>query len=337
MDTPTTLGLEQQSQPPAPSPPPPKKIGFIIMGWLGIAAGLAVTLLHAWGLSYGIVDASFWGRAVGGAVLPVLIAYLIAGRKSVRNFSSFGLWFCGVSIFCWAVTNEHPVSLQQHIGDIMKEASGTKPVENNGSSMDALVRDSMRDILDERKTHDRDMERYTPDLRKIYSLESFSSKEAMQRSVDAVRGIVTVDQTFSQQIERIPDQIQTRADHSGLSSSERADFMAGVRKGYGDAKLLALRRQAVGVEKDWGDQTVAFYEFAMENSTKIRVQGSHLLIANEQIRAEFNNRRKKSLALRESLQTLNKELESGQQEAMKQMGMTMADLGLEDKSHPPNK
>jgi hypothetical protein len=334
MLTPTTLGLEQQSQPPAP---PPQKTGFIIMGWLGIAAGLALALGHAWVLSYGIVDASFWGRAVGSAVLPVLIAYLIAGRKSVRNFSSFGLWFFGMSIFCWVVTTEHPVSLQQHIVDIVKEASGTKPMDNNGSSMDGVVRDSMREILDERKTHDRDMEPYTPDLRKLYSLESFSSKEAMQRSVAAVRGIVTIDQTFFQQVERIPDQIQTRADYSGLSSSERADFMAGVRKGYGDTKLLALRRQAVGVEKEWGDETVAFYEFATANSTKIRVQGSHLLIANEKVRAEFNDRRKKSLALRESLQTLNKELESGQQEAMKQMGMTMADLGLEDKGHPTSK
>lgn len=155
MDTPTTLGLEQQSQPPAP--PPPKETGFVIMGWLGIAAGLAVTLLHAWGISYGIVGANFWGRAVGSAVLPTFIAYLIAGRKSVRSFSSFGLWFLGMSIFFSMVTNQHPLSPEQHIVDIMKEASGTKPVDNNGSSMDALVRDSMRDILDERKTHDRDV------------------------------------------------------------------------------------------------------------------------------------------------------------------------------------
>jgi hypothetical protein len=166
---------------------------------------------------------------------------------------------------------------------------------------------------------------------------TFSNKAAMQRSVDAVRGAVTVDQNFSQQIERIPDQIQTRADHSGLSSSDRADFMAGIRKEYGDSQLLSIRHQAAEVEKDWGDQTVAFYEFAMANPTKIRVQGSHLLIANEAIRAEFNDRRKKSLALRESLQTLNKELESGQREAMKQMGVTAADLGLQDKSPPPNK
>lgn len=48
------------------------------------------------------------------------------------------------------MTNEHPVSLQQRIVNLMQEAAGTKPVDNSGPrSVDNLVRNTMRDILEE--------------------------------------------------------------------------------------------------------------------------------------------------------------------------------------------
>jgi hypothetical protein len=334
MDTPTTLGLEPQPQPPAP---PSNKLHFIL-GWFGIALGLFLALFRAWVWSYGIANAEMLGYALGGALLPALIAYLIAGRKSVRNFSRFGVWFSGLSLFFFIVSNQRPVSVQQHIGDLMKEAAGTKPVDNSGPrSMDELVRDIMRDILDERKAFDRDMGRFNPELGKLYSVESFSSKEAMQRSVDAVRGAVAVDQRYSQQLESLPQRIQTRVDRSGLSDSFDSGFMEGVRKAYGESKPLNLRRQAMEVEKQWGVATVAFYEFAIANSTKIRAEGSHLVIGNEKLRTEFNARMKQSQTLRDNLTALNTQMESAQREVMQQSGLKPSDVGLEDTSHPAGK
>jgi hypothetical protein len=334
MDTPTILGPEPQPQPPAR----PSNTLHFILGWSGIALGLFLALCRAWVWSYGIANAEMLGYATGGAVLPALIAYLIAGRKSVRNFSRFGVWFSGLSLFIFLVSYQPPVSLQQHIVDLAKESAGTKPVEkSNLGNADTMVRDIMRDILDERKAFDRDMEQFNPELRKMYSVESFLSKEEMQRIVDAVRGAVALDQRYSEQLESLPQRIQTRVDRAGLSDSFDSGFMEGIRKAYGESKPLNLRRQAMAVEKQWGDATVDFYEFAMANSTKIRVDASHLVIGNEKVRAEFNARMKKSRTLRENLTALNTQFESAQRELMQQSRLTPKDLGLEDSVHPASK
>jgi hypothetical protein len=278
------------------------------------------------------------GYAAGGALLPALIAYLIAGRRSVRNFGRFGVWFSGLSLFFFLIGYQRPVSLQQHILDLMKEAASTKPVEkSNSRNVDAMVRDIMRGILDERKAFDRDMAQFNPELKKVYSVESFSSKEAMRRIVDVVRGAVALDQRYSQQLESLPQRIQTRVDRAGLSDSFDSGFIEGIRKAYGESKPLNLRRQAMEVERQWGDATVAFYEFAMANSTKIRVDGSHLVIGNEKVRAEFNERMKKSRTLRENLTALNTQFESAQCDLMQQSGLTPKDLGLEDSGHSASK
>lgn len=128
MDTPTTLRLEPQPQPPAP---PSNKLHFIL-GWCGIALGLFLAMFRAWVWSYGTANAEMLGYALGGALPPALTAYLIAGRKSVRNFNRFGLWFSGLSLFFFIVSSQRSVSLQQHISDLMKEAAGTKSVDNSG-------------------------------------------------------------------------------------------------------------------------------------------------------------------------------------------------------------
>lgn len=181
------------------------------------------------------------------------------------------------------------------------------------------------------------MARFTPELAKLYTVDSFSSKEAMQRSMDAVRGAVAVDQHYSQQLESLPQRVQAKVDSSGLSDSFTTGFTEGIRKSYGDSKSLTIRRKAMEVEGQWADTTVAFYQFAMANATRIRVEGPHLVIGNEKVRAEFNERMKKSQALHENLDTLNAQMESAQREVMQQTGITRKQIGLEETSKPANK
>lgn len=59
MDVQTTLGIEPTAQPP--HPPPLEKKSPFILGTLGIALGLFLSLFRAWVWSYGIVDADDCG------------------------------------------------------------------------------------------------------------------------------------------------------------------------------------------------------------------------------------------------------------------------------------
>jgi hypothetical protein len=317
-----------------PPPPQPGKKRFIL-GCLGIGLGLFLAFFHAWVWSYGTMGAQGWGAMVGTAILPALIAYAIAGRKSVRNFNRFGVWFSGLTLLFVVVSNRNPVSLQQHIGDLMKEAAGTKAVDNSGpGALDNLVRDMMRGILDNRKAFERETQPLSADLGKLYSAESFSSQEAMQRIISAMHAIVAADERYSKQLEGIPDRMQATVDRSSLSDSDKKGFMDGLRKSYGNAKALRIRRQAMETETQWEGATVDLYDFAEANATKIRVQGTKLTISDEGIRSKFNDRFRKARKLRDDLSAMNTQLESAQKAALQDAGLTPKDLGLGENEQP---
>ncbi len=329
MDAPTNPGLEQQPVRPAPL----TKLR-LILGMLGIAMGLFLAWVRAWLWSYGDINAEMLGYAAGGAILPALVAYLIAGRKRVRNFSRFGLWFAGMSLVIFIVT-PRPVSPQQHMVDLMMEAAGTKPVDNSrASSTDQTVRDMMRGILSERKAFDQEMGQFTPELAKVYTAQSFSSKQAMQSSLEAVRGAAAADQRYAQQLESLPERIRATLKGSGLSEHEAAEFAKGVNSAFGDSKVLNIRRQVTTAENQWADATVSLYDFSITNASGIRVQGPQLVIRNEKIRTGWNARLNSALVLRDSLNTLNHQLEGEQQKYLQGVGLTPANLGLENPGKP---
>jgi hypothetical protein len=320
-----------------PPPPQPGRKHFIL-GCLGIGLGLFLAFFHAWAWSYGTMGAEAWGYAGGAAMLPALIAFAIAGRKSVRNFNRFGIWFSGLSLFFFIVSSKHPVSLQQHIGDLMKEAAGTKAVDNSGpGALDNLVRDMMRGILDDRKAFETETQPLSADLGKLYSAESFSSQEAVQRIINATHAIVAADERYSKQLEGIPDRMQATVDRSSFSESDKKGFMEGLRKSYGNAKTLQIRRQAMETESQWEVATVDLYKFAEANAKKIRVQGTKLMIGDEGIRNQFNERFRKARGLRDDLAAMNTQLEGAQRAALQDEGLTLRDLGLGENEQPGKK
>lgn len=343
MDGPSTPGVDPQPIPPQPpiSPQPeiprPRKKARLVFGCIGIFLGLAIASLRAWMWSYGVVTAEASGYAMGVALVPALIAYAIAGRKKVRNFGRFGMWFAATSAIFLAIGSVRPVSMKQHVADLMREAAGTKAIERGGAPMDNLVRQMMQGVLEDRKNLERETAPFAAELGKLYSVGTFSGKAEMQASIDAVRGIAAADRRYSQTLQGIPDRIEAMVNASSLSESDKRDFMAGVRKSYGNQKTLQIRREAMDVEQQWEDTTVALYEFCMTNAARIRRHGDRLAIGNEQVRLGFNQRLEKALSLRKELRKRNDELEAAQRAALQASGVTMKDLGLEDISQPGRK
>lgn len=329
---PEVSSQQVESQPPLeiptePALPPPPKKSRYVLGWLGLALGLFLSYLRAWGWSFGMMDAQAWGYATGSALFPALIAYLIAGRKSVRNFSRFGLWFSGLSVAFFLIS-EHPVSLQQHIGNLAKEAAGMKPMSSDGPSLDKLIREMMRMVLDDRKLLDQESAPFAAKLGKIYSAESFATQDAMRGMIDAVHGIAAVDERYSKKLESIPERMETYVGAATLSDSDKKDFMAGVRNSYGSQKAIQIRRQAMATERKWEAESVGLYEFALKNSARVRVAGDQLIIPDARTRNEFNDRLEKAEKLRQEIVKLNSELETAQKAALQQIGLTPKDLGL---------
>lgn len=328
MDSPIPPDLQPLPPPTPPSPTPSQKT-HIILGCFGIALGLLLAFFRAWIWSYGLMTAESWGFAMGSAVLPALIAAAIALRKSVRSFNRFGLWFSGLSLVFFILMSRTPPPFQQHVGDLMKEAAGTKAVDNSGpGTLDNLIREMMRGVLDDRKAFDREVAQFTPALEKLYGVETFSSPEAIQKTIDAVNGIVAADQRYSKKLEGITDKIQVYVDSSHLGETDKRDFMEGVRKSYGNVKTLQIRRQAMGTEKQWGDATLDLYRFALANASKIQVDGEVLRIGSDELRRGFKDKMQKARGLQSQLDKQNDELEKAQGAALQEAGLTPKDLGL---------
>jgi len=83
---------------PAPIVPAPtsKPLGLIF--WVCIVVGVLLSFSTARVWAHGEWTGEAQGYAFGGILVPGLIAYLIAGRRKLRDPADFGLWFCGLCL-----------------------------------------------------------------------------------------------------------------------------------------------------------------------------------------------------------------------------------------------
>jgi hypothetical protein len=68
--------------------------------WVAVAFSFLIGVYKALIWSHGVVSAEVIGYALGSPILPVLIAYAVAGRKKVigRGYA-FATWVAALSIF----------------------------------------------------------------------------------------------------------------------------------------------------------------------------------------------------------------------------------------------
>lgn len=315
---------------PAPIALAPRPKPFGVLAWVGVVVGVFLCFLQAWIWSGGVWTAESSGYAMGGVVFVGLIAYAIAGRRKVRNPNRFGFWYWGLALLFYRVEFSHrPPDPKLHVGELFKEAAGTKAIEREGSPMDIVVRDFMRDVLPYKKAYEAKVETFGVEMAKVGSAESFANKAAMQSSIEAVRGIVAADQDYGQQLDNILERVQKKVDATSLTESEKRAFMKGLSGAYGNSKILADRRQVMAAETQWSDATVELYQLGLANSGKIRVKGSQIVINDENLRARFNHQLQEFNRLKESVDKLNTQLEQDRRSAAREVGLTPQDIGAE--------
>jgi hypothetical protein len=320
------------------SSPPGPEVNFLgIFAILGIVAGIFLAFFRAWAWSSGEFGGEAFGYALSGVLIPGLISYAIAGRKKARNLNRFGLVFFVVSVFAFALeVSQRQPKQRESPADLVKEATGKKAVDPaNSSETDRLGRTVLGDMLAIRKSHDAQVAKFSSDLSRIYSAESFSNRVSMQRCIDAVQGTLQADEDFSHQFQGWRDHIKEKVDHSSLSGADKEGFIQGVERTIGGSDILKVRDQIVEAEEKWAAATKDLYTFAMANDQKIKVKDSDLLIDDEKVRSDFNRQLKDCRDLRSKMRSLNSQLRQLQDAAMKQIGITRDDLGLGQSQSTP--
>lgn len=313
----------------------PKHFG--VLAFLAIAVGVLLAFYRAWIWCNGLFTAEAAGYAMGGLLLPALIAYAIAGRKKARNPNLFALSFCALCVFSLLLEiSNRPLGLKERMAGLMKEAAGTKARDAAESPIDALARKMFEDILQQRKSYEVEVAKFKDDMAHIYTAESYSSKPSMQRSIKSMQAVLALDQQYTRQLQVLPQHMKELADRSSLSEEDKQGFMKGVNETMANSKLLSVRDQAIEAEARWVDATVTLYNLASANVAKIHVKNSKILIDDEKLRTEFNKDLEKSQDLRKSIDTLNAQVNQLQQEALQQSGLTKQDLKIDGSEPQPH-
>jgi hypothetical protein len=224
--------------------------------------------------------------------------------------------------------------VNQEIVGIIKQSAGTQPANGIstpllGTDLSAVVRDFFSQIMRLRRKHDQDSEQYARALGKLYSADSFSSPARMRESMQAVDGIQKIDQDFANSFGKALGELKTRVQASSLSAHDKEGFMHGVNNALGSSEVVAKWKDLQKAEDKWAKVTHAFYGFALEQSSAIKAENGHVLIAGEAVRQEFNIRLHECVDLRNHVVAANRTMELKQQAGMKNMGVTRSDLGLQ--------
>jgi len=122
------------------------------------------------------------GYWFGLQLIPLLVASIVVRFKPRRKMRTFSTLFCCVGLVGLFLTfiGSVPQRLAHHEKtpqEIVREAVGTKPIEDTGDPSDQafsrMIRGFMNDMIAARKKHDRDAAALQPALDTLYTSKSF--------------------------------------------------------------------------------------------------------------------------------------------------------------------
>lgn len=278
------------------------------------------------------------GYWFGAQLVPLLVGLIVVRFKPLRKIRTFSTLFCcvglvGLLFVFFGSVQERLARHQKTVREIVKEAAGTKPIENTGDSseqaMDRVSREFLSDILAARKKHDADATALQPVLATLYTPGSFQSRQHMENMIAAVRKIEQVDGEMAEKLQRWPQETRARLDASGLSQQQKEDYLSGFQKAYGSSDVMAAWREVHSIEGQWATATVDLYTFASQHARGIKTNSKQILIADKSVLSPFNARFTNSRDLRNKLHQANQRLATIQSLNMQKLGINKADLGLQ--------
>ncbi len=293
-----------------------------VLGWTGLLA-------YARG-GYPSEATGYW---IGMLLIPFLIAYAIAGAKRRRNWMAFSWWFFGLGIILSGSMNQKSLTSLSP-PDMLKELSGTKPLEENlpenQKEMAAVTRAVFAELRANEKSTDEQIEAIRPEMERLYTSESFSSIDAIRQTKGAIDKALSLDSETAALLERLPDSLKARLNQTSLSDSEKNQFMEGFLTSFNKTDYVSARRQVMTTETDWANSVNDLYSFSLQHFSDIAVRKGSIIIAREGTRSSFNQKLSRAQNLQEAFLAARKRVEELRDASFKKSGISLADMGLKN-------
>ena len=296
-------------------------------------AGIVLVVVYAlivaviWG--GGSFSAEVFGYATGGVLIPFVIAYLIAGRRSRRDWNRFARLFVwiGVGVLTMNAVSSLAEPPRNNVNEYVKRALTKAAAGQSGSGTEeVLFVDFFRDVITATRRYQdaaSACNRYSP---KAFTPESFAGAEVMDQTRSHLTQCVSLDLEHYEETQKILSAFRQKVAASDLSQQHKDEMLKGVDEG--EAASMNAYGNVIQVERLWLSATTDLYQYSRDHAGQIHVRGGRVLISGDDVLAEFNHKLHSAQALHRSFLQANTQLEALRRETSNQIGFSPADLGL---------
>ncbi len=326
---------DQYTLGPAISSLPPKRnllrfIGIVFRILLTVAYAAFITLIQ-YRLQFSSEAFGYW---LGTMLVPFLAAYAIAGAKKRRNGRAFSYWALGILVVLGSASlaGNRKRLTDLATPDMLRTMAGTKPLANDASDDDkqtvAVTKLIFADMRDINTSYEQKQAILRPDLARLYTYSSFSSRQSLEQMASVVNQKLALDRDASAKIEHIPDIVRKHLASSTLSESEKQEFLKGFESKFGTSEVILARKGMMAAETDWANSTSDLYKFSLDHRSKIVVTKSSIGITDPSVRTQFNAKLTQAKKLRDNFNAATGKVTAARDALMKSQGVTPADMGL---------
>ena len=308
----------------------PARIFFVITILVAFAVAI-MTPVDPGSQSYEI------GEHIGGMLamlgIPALIAYLVAGRKKVRHPNRFALVFCLISgIFSLGnaasmLSFETP---QQRFTRLMREAAGVQPVSHKGFPSQRRLDDAIRSQYGKMLQLNREYMAQVSKLdnskvKEINTAKAFASAEIAQPALDQLHALYDADAAHERDVQNTLNGLRN-VFNDVRPAAEREAMLKGFDESL--AQQNVRRQQLLDLEKAWIDSVDDEHAFAAAHRDTFRLVGASLVIADPEVRAEFNGKIRLQEENRKAFLKQQAESSKSTSESLGKMGLSGKDIGV---------
>ncbi len=321
----------------APSgPPQPRtmstvaKIFFIVVFLLAVVVGIFRPVEPG--------DAAFVvGEHLGGLIVliavPLLIAWLVAGRKKARHPNRFVLIFCLIAGFFILGNASSLLNFEEpeaRFARLMREAAGVQPESHRGFGrqrrFDDQVRDQYRKLLQQNREYEQTVKQMDVSrVKQLNSAVAFVTPDVEREGLAQLHALYDADAGEEQKVRAIMADLRQVLESNASSPAEREATLRGFDNS--SSAQFAKRQEALDAEKAWVDAEDDVHAYAGAHRDALAMLNGHLVISDEAVRSEFNAKIEAQEEKRKAFVKAQEQFSQSQANSLKKMGLSDKDLG----------
>lgn len=333
-----------------PLPSPPSRDTFLLHVLLSILCWLLIFVANyfiaiRWS---GRFDSETQGYMLGGCIAAFLFSCFVVWlyyRKKPAQPSSSKMAFL-VSVWALVFTIPHFIgskedsaeyrdaAFAQRMAILMKEAAGELPPSPLKEKWEGPLRDLYKDVIQLNREYQKESDELdNAELANLYSPSSYATAAKMTRILAELRATEAVDTKQNAALKPLLESLKNRIRALDISENEKEECLRGVDKGI--MAESSDRERVYAKEKDWLDQSIDLYQFALDNKKSFTVHNNAVSSRIAGFLDSFQSKQARAISLKEDFVAAEGEFESKRKSKLEKMGLRPTDVGDKEPTTQP--